>query len=48
LTADNKVIKEYNFENLSSGEHQFVWDGTDFKEQKAANGYYFFRILRKD
>ena len=42
---NGRIIKTLASESMSSGEHNYFWDGTDEKNNKAAPGIYFYRLI---
>ena len=45
---NGKMVKTIVNKNLLSGQHSFVWDGTDSTNQKLNNGIYICNLLRSN
>jgi enterochelin esterase-like enzyme len=41
---NGKRVKCLNDSDMSSGKHEFIWDGTDFSGRELSQGVYFFSV----
>jgi flagellar basal-body rod modification protein FlgD len=44
----DNLVKTYNFEEMSSGEHEIEWDGTNNSGAEVEDGTYSFEVTASD